>query len=300
LIEAVGALGMSDNTVKIWNWSSNEVLLSFNWSPQTTPGSGVYSRTNIKFLANGLLAASSATSTTVNIWNVTSGQVVFSLNHQAFALEQLSNSNLVSSGFDGFTKVWSTLTGQLIFKLGTASHQYALKQINIPNGLASSGNDCNVYIWDLNARTLLYTLRGHTNQAYLLDSTPKGLLLSGSLDNTVKLWNVTNTNPLSSLNIAGSPICMKVVSSSQLVVGFQANYIQILNISLANVLTVASQVNLITNSQVNDMRLTMENILLLGQADGLVFFLNINTSTFQQALLPSTPGVAHWSLDLIG
>jgi WD40 repeat protein len=294
-------LGMSGNTLNVWDWSSNQILLTLNWSPQTMPSAAAYAYTSVKFLANGLLAAPTA-SFKVNIWNVTSGQVKLSLSHQGvYALEQLNNSNLVSVGSNRLIKIWSTITGQLIYQALTPSYQYALKQTNIANYLASASKDHNVYIFDTNSLTTLYTLSGHGDEVYLLDLTPSGLLLSGSYDYTVKLWNVTNSNPLSSATFSYRPACLKVVSSNQLVVGFPTTYIKIVNISSANVLTIVSQVNLITNSQVNDMRLTIENILLLDQSDGYVFFLDTNTFTFQQALLPDTSGAAaHWSLDLIG
>jgi WD40 repeat protein len=298
-------VGLSDNTLKLWDWSTNTFLLNLNWLPQKMPNvaGSTWPGTNIKFLANGLVAAP-YNSTTVNIWDVTTsggGQVKFSLNHTVFGLEQLSNSNLASCGTDWFIKIWSTITGALLYQTKTADHHYALKQTNIPSYLASACSDENVYIWDINTLNKAYRLSGHSDQVYLLDLTPQGLLLSGSLDNTVKLWNVTRTIFLSSAYIGVSPTCMKVVSSNQLVVGFQFNYIKIINISSANVLTVASQVNLVTNSPVDSMRLTFENILLLGQEDGNFFFMNMNTTTFMQGLRPPySSSVEPFDFDLIG
>jgi WD40 repeat protein len=293
----LAALGMSDNTLKIWDWSSNTILFNLNWLPMSLPINQAYARTNVKFLANGLLAAPANNS--VNIWDVTTGQVKFALQQQVYALEQLSNSNLASFGSDLFIKIWSTFTGQLLLQFKTANYHLVLKQTSIPNYLASASNNNCIYIWDVNTLMLVNTLIGHTDQVYLLELAPSGLLLSGSLDKTVRLWNVTKASSLSSVNMGRPATCMKMISDSQLVVGFQANYLQIINISSSSVLSLASQVNLITNSQLYDMRLTSENILLLCQVDGSVFFFNLNTSSFQQALTP-TPLAVTFSLDLIG
>jgi WD40 repeat protein len=293
---AIAALGMSDNSLKIWDWSTNTVLWNLNWFSKGT----TYIHYNeMKFLSNGLLVASYSSST-MNVWNVTTGQVRFSLSGSVYALEQLSNGNLISSGTDNYFRIWNAQTGQLVYQLLDASTHFSLKQTLTPNLLASGCLDRNIYIWDISSLRKVFTLSGHVDQVYFLDLIPTGLLISGSLDYTVKLWNMTQTSsPLSSIIFPNAINCLKVVSKSQLVVGLTANYIQFVNINASNVLSLGIKVNLIANTYVYDMRVTMENILLLSQVDGSVFFLNLNTSTFKQALLPST-SVAAFSLDLIG
>jgi hypothetical protein len=101
---------MSNNTLNIWDWSSNQILLTLNWSPQAMPSAGAYAYANIKFLANGRLAAPSASR--INVWNVITGQVTLSLNHQGvYALEQLNTLLILNfCGIIGFyenLKFWS-------------------------------------------------------------------------------------------------------------------------------------------------------------------------------------------------
>jgi WD40 repeat protein len=292
---------MSDNTLKIWNWSSNAILFNLNWAPLTQPYNYVITRTNLKFLANGLLAAPSS-GNTLSIWDTATGQVKFAINGAVSSLEQLSNSNLATTGNDKMLKIWSSTTGKLLYQTGTDNYMhFALKQTLVPNYLASACQDNKIYIWDINTLRQVATLIGHTDQVYLLELMPNGLLISGSIDYTVKLWNISSssTSPLSSISFSAQMSCMKPVSNNQFVVGFQANYIQFINISSSNnTMTMTSQVNL--NTEVYDMRLTSGNVLALCQKDGSVVFMNTNTQAFVQTSTPAGSSIAPWSLDLIG
>ncbi len=42
-------------------------------------------------------------------------------------------------------------------------------------------------------------MTGHTNWVYALTLLPNGLLASGSMDTTIKIWNITKTSPLYTL-----------------------------------------------------------------------------------------------------
>jgi hypothetical protein len=289
-------LGLSDGTLKIWDWSTNTILFTLPWIRSGNSNSAG----NIKFLSNGSLLAAPFNSTTISVWNTSTGQVKFLLASTFLSAEQLSNSNLMISGLDNFIRIWNITTGRLLLQVNTGNLHYALKQTSTVNLVASGCSDNKVYVWDIKTLNPVYKLTGHSNQVNFIESTPiGGLVVSGSLDNTLKLWDVTIPNALSSLSVANTITCLTMISNSQLVVGFAKNYIQFVNITSANTLISAQTVNLVTNSQVKDMRLTMENILLMAQADGSVFFMNTNTSTFIQALTLVDSAVAY-NLDLIG
>jgi hypothetical protein len=288
-------LGLSDGTLRLWDWSTNTILFTLPWIRSGNSNSAG----NIKFLSNGSLLAAPFNSTTISVWNTSTGQVKFSLAGTFLSAEQLSNSNLMISGTDNFIRIWNITIGRLLLQINTGNLHYALKQTSTANLVASGCSDNKVYIWDSNTLNPVYKLTGHGNLVNFIEPTSiGGLVVSGSLDNTLKLWNVTVPTALSSLSVSNTITSLEMISNSQLVVGFAANYIRFVNITSANTLISAQTVNLVTNSQVNDMRLTMENILLMTQADGSVFFMNTNTSTFIQALTPVGSAVAY-NLDLI-
>jgi WD40 repeat protein len=255
---------------------------------------------NIKFLANGGLLVAPSDYWTISVWNVTTGQAKFTLTSSFLSAEELSNSNLLISSQDRYLRIYNVTTGRLVYQVYAYDQQFSLKQTSIPNLVASAGMDYNVHVWDINTLNQVYKLTGHTGGVCYLDSTSSGFLLSGANDNLVKLWNVTVTTALSSTpQLSGTIMCVKMVASNQLAVGLYPKSIQFINISSSNVLIMGSQVSLITDTNVFDMHLTMENILAISQRDGSVFFLNLNTSTFVQSLTPVVSAFAY-DLDLIG
>jgi WD40 repeat protein len=296
-------VSLSDQTLKLWDWSTNTVLLNLTWL------TGISSGSFFKILQNGLLVVPNNSSTS-KAYDLKSAEVKFLLNGAVRALEQLSNGNLLTATTDNYLRIWNSQTGQLIYQLSKPSVTYfSLRQTSIPNLVAAGSNGGSiVQLMVINTLSVVKTLIGDSNSFMFLENTPSGLLVgaSGVAYNGLKLWNVNTGVTLGSI-VFGTTVgtttitCLKVVSNQQLVVSFQTNSIQFVNITAENNLTSVQTVNLITSSQVYDMRLTMEDILLLAQADGSVFFMDINTKSFLQALSPvSSTSVAPINIDLIG
>jgi WD40 repeat protein len=287
---AIAAMGMSDNKLRVWNWANNSTLLTLpgTFSPPTM----------VEFLSNGLLAAA-ATSSNTTLWNITTGTGL-TLNAQNYALEGLSNGNLATTGSSNFIQIWNPLTGVLIYQVNVGKTQFALKQTSTANLLASGSNDNKIYLWDIYTLTLVSTLSGHAGIVNRLDLTPSGLLVSASADNTVKLWNITQTTALSSVSLPATITALKVASPTQLVVGLNAAYVRLVN-NNNNVLTLGAQVNLPNPSTtVQDLKVTSQSVVLVGNADGSVAFMNLNTSSFNQSLIPVNSSVKPNTFDIIG
>jgi WD40 repeat protein len=292
-------VGLDNGSFMIFDWSTNTALFAFPWIPITI--FYLYTFPNMKLLPGGLVAASSVTSS-FNIWDVTTGQVKFSLPSYFFSIEMLSNSNWISSSWDFYLRIWNSQTGQLIYQVNTGANQLVLKQTADPNLVASGCWDTNIYIWDINTLNRVYTLVGHVSRVSLLEVLPSGLLLSATLDSgnqTLRLWNMTLNSSLSSITNPDAWICrFKVIGSNQLVVAYQANYVRFFNITSDNALIFASQVT--TSEVVNGLALTSGGILLLALRWGSLLFMNPNTSTFVQALLPTSSSVGILNLDIMG
>jgi WD40 repeat protein len=290
-ILALAALILKDNngvaSLRIWDWSLNSnvnILPAF-----------LFAAKPIKFLRNGLLVASSASST-ATIWNITTGVAVFTLqlNDYLYAVEKLSNGNLATSTWQAMMQIWNPVTGGLINRVVLSSLLVVLKQISSTNYLASGHNDNNVYIWNIYTLALVSTLKGHTYTLYNLELTPSGLLLSASPFEII-LWNTTlaisypnllsSSIALSTLSLGSSNFInnVKIVSSSKLALAYHYNqYLQFVDISANNQLSLGAQVNLPTNTYIQDLIITSQNILLATHYDATVSLMNLNTSLFFQ------------------
>jgi WD40 repeat protein len=66
--------------------------------------------------------------------------------------------------------------------------------------LASGGEDPNIQIWDVSAKTLLRTLEGHRDEIRILAASQDGAMLaSGSTDKTVRIWQFSTGKLLHTL-----------------------------------------------------------------------------------------------------
>ena len=72
-----------------------------------------------------------------------------------------------------------------------------------------SCSDNTIKIWDLESKTCLKTLCGHTNTVICLEVLTNGQLISGSFDKSIKVWNTENGKCVNTLNDhAYSVVCL--------------------------------------------------------------------------------------------
>ena len=71
-----------------------------------------------------------------------------------------------------------------------------------PDGhlLAAAGRDFVVYVWDMNQLGEPTLLRGHTKYVTQVAFAANAVLVSGSGDGTIKVWDLTTNTPLASFN----------------------------------------------------------------------------------------------------
>jgi WD40 repeat protein len=102
---------------------------------------------------------------------------------------------LVAGGEKFTVVIWDVPTGRELLTLrGHGGDVWATAFSPDAGGrwVASAGEDSAVKVWDSDTGTLIRSFRGHTGLVTTLAFSPDGrLLVSGSRDGTVKVWDVT-------------------------------------------------------------------------------------------------------------
>jgi WD40 repeat protein len=153
----------------------------------------------LKLLPNGNLISGFDDGSMV-IWNLTNGQKVFewpinSAHSQALlALELINDFTVASASRDRFIKFWNFLNGTLINSIQNPNGGVS-SLLMLCNGTLLSGDEAGLFsirMWDIQNNTQLGTLIGHKGSVNALELVNSEILASGSTDNSVILWNLTN------------------------------------------------------------------------------------------------------------
>ena len=107
---------------------------------------------------------------------------------------ELSNGNLVSSGYDKCIKVWDINKKECLKTI--VAHSDRINGILLlKNGkIATCSNDKTIKVWKADQLKLVKTLNGHTSSVMCLDETSKEQIVSGSKCGTIKVWDLKNNN----------------------------------------------------------------------------------------------------------
>jgi WD40 repeat protein len=157
------------------------------------------------------------------IWDVTQGKRVRGLDKTQPPVKGLAfsadSSRLVSGATDGSVRVWNVADGKLFAE---TKHEQATGPVAIfgeeGKWFASAHIDKVIRVWALPATAggevkMLKELKGHSQDILTLVSMPHDpkQLLSGSKDNTARIWNAESGAAIRSIS-AGSPVFSLSVS----------------------------------------------------------------------------------------
>lgn len=180
------AYSANDYTICIWDTQS-EVMINTLSGHSDDVIALAYSR-------DGTKLASSAEDETIKLWNLETGQCIRTL--QCEELESASDlefssdgRRLVSCSYIGEVITWDCTIGVRLYSEDVASH--AVVWHPHKNQYATAGLDNKVKLWAAESSEVESDWKGHTAWIQSVDYRGDGKqLASGSLDATIKLWDL--------------------------------------------------------------------------------------------------------------
>ena len=125
---------------------------------------------------------------------------------------------LISGGgkLDNFIKIWDYEKQTLIGEI--EAHRQRINCILVSKNFKhffTGGKDCTIKKWDINNKTLLHKMNGHTDEITFLLTTDMKVVISGSADGDILLWEVKNCMKMGILRGNCAPIMSLVISKDQ-------------------------------------------------------------------------------------
>ncbi len=198
--------GSGDETAKLWNAETGRLIRTFKGHSDRI-GALAVSRDGKRLLTGSW-------DKTVKLWDVASGRLLRTFEGHSKRIHALAfapdGKRFVSSSEDETIRLWDVATGTLVREL-KGHHLSVLSVAYAPDGrlIATGGQDDRIRFWDAetgqNVRTIeslrgvvkgwengiIFSTEGHSEYINSIAFSPDGtLLLSGSDDQTIKLWDV--------------------------------------------------------------------------------------------------------------
>ncbi|MGB5974704.1 MAG: protein kinase, partial [Nodosilinea sp.] len=184
--QSVLVSGSLDDTLRIWNWQSGDLLHSLKGHAR-----GV---NDVAIDRYGQLLVSCGDDAVVKVWNLGDGTLKYLLkgHMRDVTAIALGSSTLASASEDGTLKLWNLSQGTLMRTLpGSAGMLKTVAFVEADQRLVSGGLDNTVRLWNAQTAKALTIFTGHTNTVNQVAVSPDGqLIASASKDRTVRLWNL--------------------------------------------------------------------------------------------------------------
>lgn len=181
------ASASSDQTVRLWDVHRGRELRLLRGHEN-----GVI---RVRFNPTGDTLASSGWDNAIRLWNPAVGRVERVLLGHTGEIHDLqfesNGRHLLSASFDRTIRIWNTSSGAIDGVV--QAHEAGVRAIRLsPDGrlLASAGGDRKIQLHDVESGRLVRELQGHEGTVTSLDFAADGRLVSGSYDQTVRLWEV--------------------------------------------------------------------------------------------------------------
>eukprot|EP01126_Amoeba_proteus_P023203 TRINITY_DN2334_c0_g5_i1.p1 TRINITY_DN2334_c0_g5~~TRINITY_DN2334_c0_g5_i1.p1 ORF type:complete len:288 (-),score=58.64 TRINITY_DN2334_c0_g5_i1:83-946(-) len=219
-----------DQTSKLWQASPKADLMTFRGI-----GANVFT-CDISHDDQYLVTGSSDHA--VRVWDIQSGEELGCLKGHEDWVTSVRFSpysrRLVSGSRDGKIIVWDSESGDQLEEL--LGHTKCVMMLSYsPNGklLASASEDCTLKIWDAHNLQLIHDLRGHTHEltTCLFFRDRNDFVVTGSSDQTIRIWNVTKGEEVWIYDCEGGVLSLEVTENDDVLVGDSAGQIYILRLN---------------------------------------------------------------------
>jgi len=186
-----------DCTVRIWDATTGRELRTLRYEKKNKEDENYIS--SVAFHPQGEWLASVGRDNFVHLWDVDSGNEVYrfparTANWQDTRVAFSPDGRLLATGDANWTvRIWDVKSKTEYATL--KGHTDAIRDVAFsPDGryLASAAEDLDrsVRIWDVEKKVVVQVLRGHNGGVYSLAFNRAGTLLAtGSVDNSVRLWD---------------------------------------------------------------------------------------------------------------
>jgi WD40 repeat protein len=203
------ASGGYDKTVRLWDAETGKIIETFKGHSQPVR--------SVAFSPDGKWLVSGSYDKTVKLWDSETGQIIRTLKGHTAEIHSVvfspDGTRIASGGDDNTLKVWNSNTGQEVLTLrGHSTHVVAVAFSPDGKWLASSSllPESVVKVWDAETGQETLTLKGHTDHVRSVAFSSDGKrIVSGSRDNTIKIWD------LGAVENTGSPTTKSLPASLQ-------------------------------------------------------------------------------------
>lgn len=176
-----------DGTVRVWN------ILNKNRIPAVLCGHTAWVRT-VLLSEEGNYAISGGWDNDIIVWDLVNDKIVNKfVGHKASveALAMTKDMNLLVSGSDDNTiRFWNIKEGTECQEPIVAHDDWvrALKLLHNQKNIVTASWDNTICIWDLKTHDKIGNIKGHNNRIDALAVSNENVIISGSDDNTVRMW----------------------------------------------------------------------------------------------------------------
>jgi WD40 repeat protein len=173
------------------------------------------------------------------IWDITSNNANWVLvqtyeghTKDVFGLEWLNEEMIATGSLDCTIQLWSIYTGTRNFTFYPSTSAWSLKLLSNGINLVAGLDNGKIEIYNINTRSLVTTLFGHTGWIANFVQITNDLLASASTDKTVRIWNLTTNT--SKFILTGHNDCvqgLRLVSNDILASGSYNSTVKLWNIT---------------------------------------------------------------------